>query len=138
MPFLSTTVSVADCPAFSRFVTLPVHELALVTATVRVQILKSCASLPLFVTLKMTVPGVIRDVFESLNESSLGFPAVTVTVATLAAELCPEADPLPTVSNQAKSPTAAAMKTTVPIVKDLRCVPRAGSFLSPVLTQSLR
>jgi hypothetical protein len=66
LAFLNVTFSVADFPGAISGVFFPV-------------ILKSCLTVPLFVTLKVTAPlGTVF--FESVNLNSDGFAAVTVTV----------------------------------------------------------
>ena len=54
------------------------------TTVLRPAILKSCFSVPLFVTRKTTTP-LFTALLESVNLSSLGFPAVTRTVCAVAA-----------------------------------------------------
>jgi uncharacterized protein len=70
-PFLNVTFTVAVVPGFSFLVTLP-------------SILKSCSSAPLFVTLKVTTP-FVADFFDSVNLSSDGLPAVTLTTVAFEA-----------------------------------------------------
>src|SRR4051794_25970141 len=85
-PFLSTIGRVCDSPDLSFLVPFPRHVFAFRLVTGLVQILKSCVSAPLFVTLKLTAPTGISDDFESVNFNSPGLPMVTVTVAIFAAE----------------------------------------------------
>src|SRR5262249_51522731 len=65
------------------FVTLPVQVSAFVVVGL-VQTLKSCGTVPLFVTLNVTEPWATVFV-ESLKPNSDGLPAVTVTVAVVRA-----------------------------------------------------
>src|SRR5690348_16109273 len=76
------TVSVAESPWCSSFVVLPEQELLarLALATGFEQIRKLWNATPWFVTLKVIEPGFTIEVFDSLNASSEGLPAVTVTV----------------------------------------------------------
>src|SRR2546423_6203235 len=88
-PFVRVTLSVADLPGRSFTVFLPT-------------ILKSCAILPLFVTLKMTTPWRAEFV-ESLNLYSVAF---TVTVVAVAACVRARAiDVAPSTAMSAASPT---------------------------------
>ena len=83
--FVKTNVSDVDCPGCNIFVTFPTQAFVGAFGTGLVQTLKSCTSLPAFVTLNVTVPIAGTDFFESLNASSDGFPAVTLmTVMSLA------------------------------------------------------
>ena len=68
-------------------------------------ILKSCAILPLFVTLKMTVVPVGTTVLESLNFHS---EAVTLIVTVLAAVECA---PIAGIANAAPAPTTPTIKS---------------------------
>src|SRR4051812_21211902 len=81
------TVSVVLSPCLRIFVVLPEHALvaASALATGFVQTRKLWNATPMFVTLKVIVPAATIDVFESLNASSDGLPAVTVMTVVLAA-----------------------------------------------------
>jgi cyclic pyranopterin phosphate synthase len=89
---LIVTSNVWDLPGFSRIVFLPA-------------ILKSCSRLPLFVTLNAMAP-FAADVAESLNFSSDGFPAVTVTAVLLA---------LPKAATATTSEASTAAATSAPV-----------------------
>jgi hypothetical protein len=79
------TVTTADLPEVRNavFLELPTHELGVLAVGTR-QITKSWLIFPAFVTLKITVPAGILEIFESLNASSDGLPAETVMVVTFA------------------------------------------------------
>jgi hypothetical protein len=82
---LKVTVMTADFPGWIFFVPVPVHVLAFVVAAGLAQTLKSWTTLPLLVTLKVTLPTGSDDSFDSLNASSEGCPAVTLTTVTFGA-----------------------------------------------------
>ena len=107
--FEKVTVSVADWPWWRTAVALPTHAFfaAEGLATGVVQTLKLWKATPRFVTLNVTVPVGIIEVFESLKASSDGFPGVTViTEAFTATVRCAAgAAPLP---NAATIPSPAA------------------------------
>ena len=95
---LRVTFSVADLPDCSNGVVLPTHEFAFAVALGFVQISNVCAIFPALLTEKVTVPAETSEVFDSLNPSSDGFPAVTTIVVTFAgaAATCPaDAEPIP-------------------------------------------
>src|SRR3954466_14936554 len=102
-------MSVCDLPGLSRLVPLPVHELRTTPLGVA-QILKSCTTFPLFVTLKTTLPAGIIETFESLNASSDGLPATTLIVVVTACFCCAAAGDAATPSTHAPRPAARQAK----------------------------
>ena len=71
MPFFSVNVSVPVRPDLERLTALPTQELAVPPLGLE-QTLNVCATLPRFVTLKITGPGGMSDVFERETEISEG------------------------------------------------------------------
>ena len=71
LPAFSTTLRVVDLPGWIIFDVLPA-------------ILKSCASLPLFVILNVTAP-FAAALFDSVKWNSVGLPAMTAIVVAFAA-----------------------------------------------------
>ena len=90
---MNLTVSLADLPGAIRGVFLPL-------------ILKSCATLPLLTTVKITVPSGTFD-FESLNLNSV---IVTVTFVVGATAALAE---LPDEEKMAAAPTPATASTAI-------------------------
>src|SRR5262249_12495763 len=129
--FKNTTVIVAVCPCFRVTVDLPVHEFLAVVDTGTEQTLKLWKASPRSVTLKITVPPGRFENFESLNASSEGFPAVTVTVVTAGA-LCvvtrPNAGPAAASKSHAATPRTETPKTA--LIERFRCIDRDNSFPS--------
>ena len=82
-------------------------------------ILKSCESFPLFVTVNVTSPFAALFLL-SVNASSDGLPAVTVTVLAD----CPSELPDATAANAADAATATATATDDPFHDPISCPPR--------------
>src|SRR4051812_27368695 len=118
MPFFRRTVRIADLPWASNIVPFPLQPFAEPPLLLE-QILKLCGRRPWFVTLNVTVPGLTFFV-ESLNCSSVGFPAVTVTVCSFAPAVCavePLAERAPQVTRHADASSPKAI-----LVRNEKCL----------------